>query len=189
MKRLALAIILLSLQAPLRADDEAGLAPAQADNSPQPDLTIDKWVPKGETPRAISKPVDTVPTPTSVESTKNVSSAVPPAPPAAIPPPASVPAPVTPRTLPRYGGVPMNEMTGSVASLDAGTHTIRVTVDGGVTPQFDYDEKTVIDDNGRLITMDDLHVGDQVVVRYIGKVLTAREIDRVSEAPATSSSK
>jgi hypothetical protein len=72
----------------------------------------------------------------------------------------------------------MNEMTGTISSIDAGSKTLRLSVEGGYTPQFDYDANLRVESNGRALTIDDLRRGDPVVVRYVGRDMTARQIEK-----------
>ena len=96
-------------------------------------------------------------------------------------PPASTPAALTPAPP----GPAMNEMSGSILSMDSDPNVIRLTLDGGYSVEFSYDSQTVIRNGGHDITMQDLNYGDQVTIRYIGKDLVARQIERTRKAPAS----
>lgn len=73
----------------------------------------------------------------------------------------------------------MNEMKGTISSIDPDSRTIRLSVEGGFNPQFDYDDKTTVQSKGgKPLKVDELERGDKVIIRYVGKVLTAREIER-----------
>ena len=74
----------------------------------------------------------------------------------------------------------MNEMTGTLSSIDVDERTIRLSVAGGISPQLAYDETTAVIYRGRALKLSDLRPGDRVIARYIGKDLTAREIEKLS---------
>lgn len=95
---------------------------------------------------------------------------------------ADPPAPQTPAAAPAVPA--MNEMSGAVLSVDTDAKVIRLTLDGGYNVEFSYDSQTLIRNGGHDITVNDLSYGDQVTVRYIGRDLIAREIDRTRKAPA-----
>lgn len=76
----------------------------------------------------------------------------------------------------------MNTMTGTLSSIDLDGQMIRLSVDGGINPQLAIDDKTAVESGGRALKITDLQTGDKVVVRYIGKDLTARDIERLSPA-------
>jgi hypothetical protein len=79
----------------------------------------------------------------------------------------------------------MNEMTGALASVDTYAQSIRLSVEGGFNPQLAYDSKTeIFESGGHALKLEDLHEGDKIIVRYIGRDLTAREIERVKNAPS-----
>ncbi|HVO32568.1 MAG TPA: hypothetical protein VMU17_01555 [Elusimicrobiota bacterium] len=73
----------------------------------------------------------------------------------------------------------MNEMTGRLASMDADDHTFRMSLDGDIHPQLDYNKDTVVLFGGRRISLADLNEGDPIVARYVGKDLMAREIEKL----------
>jgi len=78
----------------------------------------------------------------------------------------------------------MNEMSGSVLSVDSDSQAIRLTLDGGYSVEFSYDSQTLVRNGGHDITVKDLGYGDQVTIRYIGKDLVARKIERTHKASA-----
>jgi len=79
--------------------------------------------------------------------------------------------------------IQLNKIEGTVSSIDMDAQTIRLDVPGGYTPQLDFDANTIVAHNGKRLTMNDLQIGDHVVAGYVGKVLTARIIEKKSSAP------
>ena len=77
----------------------------------------------------------------------------------------------------------LNEMRGKLESKSDDPKAIRITVDGGFNVEFSYDARTIMINGGSPITLDDLNYGDELIVRYSGKELTAVVVDRVSKAP------
>jgi hypothetical protein len=78
----------------------------------------------------------------------------------------------------------MNEFQGTVVSVEADTHLLRMNVDGGYSVQFTYNSKTTILDGHDPIKPFDLTYGDKIIARYVGKELYAKEIVRTAPAPA-----
>lgn len=78
--------------------------------------------------------------------------------------------------------VAMNEMTGTVESVDTDPNVLRLTVDGGYNVEFTYDAQTVATNGGHDLSISDLNYGDKIVVRYVGRDLIAREVERISKA-------
>ena len=165
----------------------APLASEEVDTSTQPALSIDNWNPK---PVRIAPPAPPVAPPPAAQAPAPTPPAPPPptpvAAPAAPPPSAPVPAPrdagLTDSTgagLSTADRAAMNMMTGTLSSIDMDGQMIRLSVDGGINPQLAFDDKTVVESGGRVLKITDLQTGDKVVVRYIGKDLTARDIDRL----------
>jgi hypothetical protein len=76
----------------------------------------------------------------------------------------------------------LNEMTGTILSVDGDGGVVRITVQGGFNVDFAYDNSTELTDNGKPIKPEDLGYGDKIVVRYAGKDLMARQIERTSQA-------
>ena len=184
-----LLIGVLSAQAALWAYDLPPLVAQEKDTSTST-LTIDSWSPKN-TARPAPQPSPTTPTP----STK---------PPAAsakvlpdVPSPASKPvkaaavapspapakaAVVVPQSTPPPPAAPrvsMNEMRGAIASIDIDASVIRLSVAGGFNPELPFDSKTVVSSEGKPLKVSDLEVGDKVIVRYMGRDTTAREIEKL----------
>jgi hypothetical protein len=91
--------------------------------------------------------------------------------PAAPSPPASS-APALPASL--------NEMTGSLQTIDAEGGLLRITSDDGFNVEFSFDIKTIcLDTDKKALGFDDLEYGDRVRIRYLGRELHALEIDRL----------
>jgi hypothetical protein len=93
-------------------------------------------------------------------------------------PAVSAPRPLASRDL----TVAMNEMTGTVESVSSDPQVLRLTVDGGYNVEFTYDSQTTATNGGHDLVISDLNYGDKVVVRYIGRDLVAREVERISRA-------
>lgn len=156
------------------------MAAPEHDPNADKGLTIDNWNPKPVTkidaippaPAAQAKPV---------APAAKVSVPVVPAPVAEKVEATPVQEPVeTPATAPARVRVPMNEMTGTLSSVDEYDLTLRIAVDGGINPEFSYDKQTVIIVRGKQAGTSDLTHGDKVTVRYIGKDLLAREIEKLN---------
>lgn len=163
MKYNTLLIFFFSLQTVTWAE----MARPEVEASAPPALTIDSWTPK--------EPLRTV-----VLIPKPLSSASPilaPAATAALPEshPVVIQKISTAIPAPRS---PMNEMKGTIASIDTDGRVIRLSVDGGYNPQLSYDAQTLVEASGSKLTLKDLETGDNVIIRYVGKDLTAREIER-----------
>ncbi|HVO32883.1 MAG TPA: hypothetical protein VMU17_03150 [Elusimicrobiota bacterium] len=125
--------------------------------------------------------------PTVAGSTPTVTAApveTPSAPPAAAPAPASEPAAQAPApAAPVSMQLALNEMTGTVLSVDADNDVLRLTVDNQFNVDFTWNSKTAVTNGGHKIAVPDLNYGDKVVVRYSGKELQAVQIERLSKAP------
>jgi hypothetical protein len=190
---LLIAIVALQLRA--LAYDESPMAPPAVDTSTGPALTIDNWVPKAA-PKP--KPAPAAVVPQDAAGKTAVAAVMPPAVPVITPPAVKSPAPpvspsvaapravapaaIAPSAPPPPPKPAMNEMTGTITSIDPDAKTIRLSVEG-FSPQFDFDDQTtVVSKNGKL-KITDLERDDHVIVRYVGKDLIAREIERVKKAP------
>jgi hypothetical protein len=79
----------------------------------------------------------------------------------------------------------MNQMTGSILSIDADSRVLRVTVEDGFNVEFAYSSKTQIIDREHPVDIGELGYGDQVVVKYEGRELIARRIERLEKAHRT----
>jgi hypothetical protein len=168
-KRLILAILLA--QAPLLARDVAPLAAPEPDPN-EPALTIDTWKPKAPlrreapppepeaaAPAKSASPATEKPTPAK-EDTKA--------------PPSEKQAPAVPPT-PR---IAMNEMSGTLTSIDSETGAIRLSVAGGFNVQFETDKATQFLSKGQKLPLTALATGEKITVRYVGREMTAREIEK-----------
>lgn len=169
-------LVIAAVQIRVLAYEESPLAPLKVDASSGPVLTIDNWVPQ-PAPKPTPEPAPEA-LPEVVGKTAEFAAPAPavaaPSPGLPLPPSANAAPAVPPR-------VTMNEMTGTVAAVDADAKTIRLEVDGGISPQFDYNDQTIVLADGGKLKIDDLQRNDRVVVRYVGKDLIAREIDRVKK--------
>jgi hypothetical protein len=185
--RVRLSILVLATfvhRTPLAALEERPLAAPEKESSPAPALTIDNWVPKDapksaepelepEMPETTAKPPsDPSPSADGLPAT---------APAASKDSATARPAPTVEAGLaPAVPRVAMNAMSGTLTSIDADARTLRLSV-GGVNPQLAYTKNTAVLVNGRRLTVDALKIDDQVTVRYIGKDLTAVEIEVIPE--------
>jgi hypothetical protein len=88
--------------------------------------------------------------------------------------------PVPPPASPVEISPAMNEMSGTFTSIDEDAHCIRISVEGGINPQIAYDKTTTVFSGGKTLSLDDLQPGNKVIVRYVGKDLTARQIEVIS---------
>lgn len=82
----------------------------------------------------------------------------------------------------------MNEISGVIQSIDPDNRVLRVLTADGFNVQFSYDRNTVCKTIGAPQTVDDLAFKDQVIVRYEGRDLTAREIEKRNVQPAVAAS-
>ena len=79
-------------------------------------------------------------------------------------------------------------MLGTIQSIDLGAHVIRLQTENGFNVEFTYDHETVCKGIGVPKTVSDLVFKDQVIIRYVGKDLVAREIEKRSLQPAIAAS-
>jgi hypothetical protein len=158
----------------------------------EPALTIDSWQPKPTPPPTPDPEEAAAPTASSPTATKPGSTAAaakpavtPPAPVRSqVPAPARAPSAVAiEAAASRPANLAFNEMSGTLASVDADAKTLRLTVEGGYNPQFDYDAKTLVLAGDHRLAVTDLQTGDKITVRYLGKDLTAREIVKTGKSP------
>ena len=153
-------------------------APLAAEESEKKQaLTIENWVPKKVEPAVPL--IDPVPTPPAVPKPKPVQDK------AELPGIKAVSATDVIKSSASVPGrvklVYMNEMSGTIASIDEDARTLRLSVAGGFNPQFDYDPKTVsVESKGQPLTFKDVRRGDKVVIRYVGKNMTASVIEKVA---------
>ena len=127
----------------------------------------------------------TVPVTTSTAPAASVSAS---SPAAVAPSTASVEATSLPGVMPSPPDPAMNQMTGSILSVDEDAGTFRLQVEGGFNVGFTYDAKTKVTDGGKPVGISDLDYGDQVVVRYVGMDLKAWRIERLKKGPRDSNS-
>jgi outer membrane biosynthesis protein TonB len=172
-------------QAPLAAYDLQPMAKPEVEASTSA-LTIDSWNPG---PQPVHKPVEPPPPPapspaktseskhekSSKSSRKKKEEAPAPAKTeakSAAPNPYEIPPPAAPK-------VQMNEMTGTISSIDSDSSSLRISIEGGFNPQFEYNNDTLVAHNGQRIKFTDLEVGDKITILYVGKDLTARGIEKL----------
>ncbi len=148
-----------------------------------PALTIENWNPKASvrTPAPAPEQPKSPPSPAtntarSAEPVK-LSEPVPVDTPAVTKASESKPA-ASPAPSPRVAGIAMNEMKGTLSRIDLSEQTLRISIEGGYTAQFNYDSKTVVLSPGSPLTVKDLTRDDFLVIRYIGRDMTAREIEK-----------
>ncbi|MFA5975294.1 MAG: hypothetical protein WC859_03920 [Elusimicrobiota bacterium] len=79
----------------------------------------------------------------------------------------------------------MNQMNGSILSIDTDSRVIRVTVEDGFNVEFAYSSKTQISDREHSVEIGELGYGDQVIVKYEGRELIAKRIERLEKAHRT----
>ena|GEM_PF-1998154 len=82
----------------------------------------------------------------------------------------------------------MNEMTGTVQSVDLEAKTIRLQTENGYSVEFTFDRETVCKGIGVPHTVSDLAFKDEVIIRYAGRDLIAREIEKRNLQPAVAAS-
>ena len=164
----------LLIAAPLRADEVTTPAVAESSTTPATPTTPAERV-------AASRATSTV---SVSESTTTVTPPAVSTPAAAIPPPTPVtpPAATLPGMMPKPPHSFLNEMTGTVLSVDSDERVVRITVDGGFNVDFQYVHDTVLTDHGAPIEADALNYGDKIIIRYAGKDLVARQIERTTSA-------
>jgi hypothetical protein len=160
------------------------MAPPEADPTAGKDITIDTWQPKGPVRPPPPEPEPPAPTPSAAkpgDASKTDEKPSDAKPAAAKPADAkaseakpAVAEPATPR-------IKFNEMAGSITAIDPYEKTIRIYMEGGFSPQFPYDKQTVVLVNGQKLKVADLQTTDYVVVRYLGKDMTAREIEKTAK--------
>jgi hypothetical protein len=94
-------------------------------------------------------------------------------------------APVTVSSPTESAALPsgMNQITGTVSSVDTDAKVLRLSVQGGISVEFPYHADTKIVDHGKPLSADALEYGDRVAVRYAGMALDARQIERIESAP------
>ncbi len=154
------------------------MAPPEVEKSTTPALTIDSWTPAG-TPKYVQPPV-TVPAVATPAATSRSVAAKHDAKQAVVVPPVSAPAISAPPPVATAPRITMNEMTGTLASIDIDARTLRLSVQGGFNPQFDFNKKTIVESHGRPLKMGDLETDDKIVVRYTGREMMAQEIEKLS---------
>lgn len=182
-KRLIL-LVLYATSPICAADIPDALVPEEVVASTPDAMTIDSWKPKtsffNRAPRAQKSPEAVTVSTTAAAPIPEESPVTSP-----VPQPPVQTQPFEARKLPsmrekapaRPTG--MNQMEGTLSSFDSEKPAFRLSMEGGFQPQFDYDEKTVVEEDGRLLTMRELSPGDHIIVRYMGKDLTARNIERI----------
>ena len=69
-------------------------------------------------------------------------------------------------------------MIGTLSSIDAEAQTIRLSIDGGFNPELPYTKETAVWIGGRRAALSALQYGDKVLVRYVGRDLTLKEIEK-----------
>jgi len=77
----------------------------------------------------------------------------------------------------------MNQINGTVFSVDSDAGVIRLSVDGGYSVEFAFNTQTTVRDGPNSLSPDDLQYGDRVAVRYVGRELVAKQIERLAKAP------
>jgi hypothetical protein len=82
----------------------------------------------------------------------------------------------------------LNEMTGTIQSLDLDNHVIRLQTQNGFNVEFTYDHDTICKGIGVPKEVSSLAYKDQVIIRYAGRDLIAREIEKHSLQPAMAAS-
>jgi hypothetical protein len=82
----------------------------------------------------------------------------------------------------------MNQMTGTIQAVDGDNHLIRLQTENGFNVEFTYDRDTVCKGIGVSKEVTDLAYKDQVIIRYAGRELLAREIEKRSLQPAIAAS-
>jgi hypothetical protein len=138
----------------------------------------DKWAASVKTEKATAP--EATPTPSTQAKPAAPDPVVSPATPAVTPPVEASSASPALSAVKRVG---LNEMKGKLVSKSYDPKAIRLIVSGSFNVEFTYDQKTVMINGGKSISIDDLSYNDEVVVRYAGKDLHALEIDRISKAP------
>jgi hypothetical protein len=94
----------------------------------------------------------------------------------------------TPAPEPKAVQAPMNEISGTITSIDSDTHVFRLLTDNGFTVQFSVDRDTVCKGIGAPQTVANLVYKDKIIVRYAGRDLIAREIEKRNVQPAVAAS-
>jgi hypothetical protein len=170
------ALFLLASPGAWARDDEPLAAP-EKDPSGTRETSIETWQPKGPVRPPPPPPDPVVPPPASVEKPpKKEAEPKRPSKKEAAKQKAAEAAAEEVKEAPR----PMNSMTGTVSSMDVSEKSLRISVEGGFTPQFNFDKQTIVLRNGAAVPFDTLQTGDKVIVRYIGRDMTAREIEKMS---------
>ena len=82
----------------------------------------------------------------------------------------------------------MNEMAGTIQGIDQDAQLIRLQTENGFNVTFSYDRETACKGIGVPKDVSELMFKDQVVIRYVGKELLAREIEKRSLQPAVAAS-
>jgi len=87
-----------------------------------------------------------------------------------------------PPAEPAPAAPPMNEIAGRVQSVDSGDQTLRILTESGFLVTFAYTRDTAFKGVGLPKSVEDLKYEELVTVRYQGKALVAREIEKRSLA-------
>lgn len=162
--------------------DESPLVPAELEKNGGSDLTIDSWNPKPLEKKSLlgSEPAEkSVQSPSSSSapaSTKEQKAVTPASSSSSAPPTPSTP--LTDQTHPPRTRIPMNEMTGTLSSIDSEAQTIRLSIEGGFNPELPYTKDTAVWIEGRKAALSALQYGDRILVRYMGRDLTLKEIEK-----------
>lgn len=177
--------------APLKTDEEVTSPEAAKAAARDASSEADKWAASVKTQKntvAVEEPeikeetkpavkADATPparTPGPVDTDKLPDAKLPPVAPAPVAQKAAVPA------LPKRTG--LNEIRGKLLSKSYDPKAIRLVVTGGINVEFAYDQKTTIQTQGAVLSMEDLGYDDVLAVRYAGKDLYALEVERLSKA-------